>query len=82
MATELCKYIINKGTEPLSRVDGDVMFECLTSISRPIPPLRAQEARSALKDFIFFVNRVLCGGTSILKEYMLFFFYSLGKTEI
>lgn len=81
MATELCKHIINKGTDPLSRVDGSVMFECLTSISRPIPPWRAQEARSWLKDFIFFVNRVICGGTSILKEHMLFF-YSLGKTEI
>lgn len=53
MATELCKYIINKGTDPLSRVDGGVIFECLTSISHADPSLEGPGNEELAEGFYF-----------------------------
>ena len=37
MAIELCKYIINKGTDPLFSMDGGVTSEYRVSISQTEP---------------------------------------------
>lgn len=46
-----------------------------------IPPPRAQEASSLLKDFILFFNRVVCRGTSAFQG-IYAHFYSFGKTNL
>lgn len=40
---------------------------------KPIPSLRAQKARSILKDVVFLSSRVICGDPFILKASMLIF---------
>jgi hypothetical protein len=59
MATELCKYIINKGTDALFWLDGGVVFGYMILVSPKLNPyLKAQNARRLLEDFIFLSYRV------------------------
>lgn len=81
MAAALGKYIINKGTDPLFRVHGGIMFEYMIPISQTNPFAGGPGSKEFAEGFNFlfsielFMERLPFEGAYA-------HFHSFGKTEI
>lgn len=53
MATELCKYIINNGTDPLGRVVEGVTFEYMIPVSQIDPSSEGPGSKEFAEGFYF-----------------------------
>lgn len=56
MATELCKYVTNKGTDPLVTVLRGVMFEDMISVSQTDPFSEGPGSKEFAEGFYFLVQ--------------------------